>query len=187
MKRNLILLSLASVLFSISALAAPRTESQMKQAAIQAINQLRMQKRMAPRQATELQTLQSTNHCEVIGLQQAGFAVIARDDVAPAVLGVSMARYSNGQNTNFNWWLTTMDEVLAYAANNNIQLAPVKPDPAKFPTVLAPMLTTHWDQLEPYNRLAPTSNGGDRCYTGCVATALAQVLNYHQTPEHGYG
>ena len=38
--------------------------------------------------------------------------------------------------------------------------------------VVAPLLTTKWNQLAPYNNLVP-----DGCYTGCVPTAVAQVMN----------
>ena len=174
-------------MIAMTAVAAPRTQTQMKRAAAKAINELRAQKRMAPKQASELKTLKTLKTCEIIGLEQVGFAVIAKDDVAPEVLGVSTANYSEGKNTNFQWWLEAMDEVVTGAAGSGIQLTPIAPDPSKYPTMLPPLMTSHWDQLEPYNRLCPTAKGGGKCYTGCVATAMAQVLNYHQTPEHGYG
>ena len=43
-----------------------------------------------------------------------------------------------------------------------------------------------WNQGEPYNRLCPMS-GDQRCITGCVATAMAEVMKYWQWPKHGYG
>lgn len=49
-----------------------------------------------------------------------------------------------------------------------------------------PLIQTHWDQHDPYNRLCP-SLGGQRCITGCVATAMAQVMYYWQWPERGNG
>ena len=58
----------------------------------------------------------------------------------------------------------------------------------KFPGLrdAGPLLTTAWDQREPYDLLCPPGDGG-RCAVGCVATAAAQVLNYHQWPDHGVG
>lgn len=47
---------------------------------------------------------------------------------------------------------------------------------------VAPLLTTTWDQGKPYNNLCPTG-----CYTGCVATAMAQVMKYHNYPANGTG
>ncbi len=43
-----------------------------------------------------------------------------------------------------------------------------------------------WGQNAPYNNLCPTLDG-QKCVTGCVATALAQLLNYWQWPVKGSG
>ena len=49
-------------------------------------------------------------------------------------------------------------------------------------TPIEPLLKTKWYQLEPYNLLSPLSNGR-RTPTGCTATAMAQVMYYHQWPQ----
>lgn len=187
MKRNRLFLVAVVCLMVLKAVAGPRTPEQMKAAAAQAINKQRAGKRMAPKKAAELKVLKSTASFQIIGQEQGGFAVISTDDLVPEVLGVSMSRYSNCENTNFKWWLEMVEGAVQYAVTNNVALTTTKPDPTKYPESVAPMLTTTWDQLEPYNNLCPISNGGDRCYTGCVATAMAQVLNYHKIPEHGIG
>lgn len=51
---------------------------------------------------------------------------------------------------------------------------------------VAPLLTTKWNQRHPYNDLAPTLDG-QRPPIGCVATAMSQVMNYHQWPLRGKG
>ena len=43
---------------------------------------------------------------------------------------------------------------------------------------IAPMLTTRWGQRLPYNLMAPEYDEGAHCATGCVATAMAQILKY---------
>lgn len=58
------------------------------------------------------------------------------------------------------------------------------------------LVKTHWHQSAPYNNLAPIKNG-ERCMTGCVATAGSQVTYYfhrdnptelqYATPTYGYG
>ena len=54
--------------------------------------------------------------------------------------------------------------------------------------VVAPMVKTKWNQVEPYNRNAPfDSKYGERCPTGCVATAYAQVMKYYEWPACGAG
>ena len=58
-------------------------------------------------------------------------------------------------------------------------------------TAVAPLMTTIWNQSSPYNDLCPTYSDKEgnqyHCVTGCVATAFAQVMNYHQWPDVGTG
>ena len=51
---------------------------------------------------------------------------------------------------------------------------------------VGPLLTTTWHQGSPYNSLCPMGDGG-RCVVGCVATAAAQIIYYHQWPPTGVG
>ena len=44
-----------------------------------------------------------------------------------------------------------------------------------------------YDQGEPYNRKCPVLNNEGRSVTGCVATAMAQVMRYYQHPSCGTG
>lgn len=53
-------------------------------------------------------------------------------------------------------------------------------------TNVGPLLTTKWAQGSPYNDQCPMI-GNTRCVTGCVATAMAQVLNYHKLPRTMHG
>ena len=52
-----------------------------------------------------------------------------------------------------------------------------------------PLLKSNWAQLPPYNNLLPIYGGNNPewqdmvCIAGCVAVALAQVLNYWQWPQ----
>ena len=49
--------------------------------------------------------------------------------------------------------------------------------------------TTKWNQDSPYNYYAPeaSSGPGGRCYAGCVATAMSQVMKQWDTPLQGTG
>ncbi|MCP4291177.1 MAG: hypothetical protein GY780_05020, partial [bacterium] len=50
-----------------------------------------------------------------------------------------------------------------------------------------PLLSTAWHQGTPYNDFCPMGDDGDLCIVGCVATAIAQVLVYHGSPNTGTG
>ena len=46
---------------------------------------------------------------------------------------------------------------------------------------VAPLIKTQWGQSAPYNNLCPIIDGKP-CLTGCVATAIAQLMNYYKYP-----
>ena len=60
---------------------------------------------------------------------------------------------------------------------------------SSLPDSVGPLLTTTWDQGQYYNALCPEDAGGPagHTYTGCVATAMAQIINYWGYPAHGRG
>jgi len=121
---------------------------------------------------------------------EGGFVVVAGDDRLPQVLGY-------GDKGDFapaelppavKYWMDAMDRQIAF-----LQAHPevAAHQPAKRVHPVAPLMTTRWDQESPYNDLCPTytdANGNtNRAVTGCVATATAQVMNYHQWPPVGTG
>lgn len=59
--------------------------------------------------------------------------------------------------------------------------------------MVSPLLTTKWGQdndadgTPTYNLATPTVTGGARTLTGCVATALAQLIAFHKHPTQGVG
>jgi len=56
---------------------------------------------------------------------------------------------------------------------------------ASAPSV-APLMTTTWNQNAPYWNYTPRV-GGTATYTGCAATAMAQVLYFWKCPQRGQG
>lgn len=53
--------------------------------------------------------------------------------------------------------------------------------------MVGPLLKTTWSQQTPYNNYCPLDNNGERSVTGCVATAIAQILKYWEWPKVGSG
>ena len=55
--------------------------------------------------------------------------------------------------------------------------------------VVAPLLSTTWNQNAYYNNACPADSLGPNghVYAGCVATMMAQVIRYWQYPSHGLG
>lgn len=112
-----------------------------------------------------------------------GYVVLPNDDEAPAVLGYSeTCRFDAESNPNLAYWLEFLNGELDYL-NHNPQLSSVKATRAER-VAIPPMITTRWNQGAPYNNDCPTV-GSTKCVTGCVATAMAQVLKYHNYPNKG--
>jgi len=55
-------------------------------------------------------------------------------------------------------------------------------------TSVGPLVTARWGQHTYYNTLCPVDPQYEfNSVTGCVATAMAQIMHYWQWPEHGWG
>lgn len=129
-----------------------------------------------------------------------GFVIVAGDQVAEQILGYSDdgSFDYNDLPSNMRWWLSQYDEEISYAIkavrnNPELQNAPRKA-PAAQPEI-EPLLDAidaiEWNQDLPYNALIPGNEGvaerNEQYATGCVATAMAQIMKYHNYPQHGIG
>lgn len=54
-------------------------------------------------------------------------------------------------------------------------------------TEIKPLLETEWSQEAPFNQLCSYNNGTSisPALTGCVATAMSQIMYFHKWPEKG--
>jgi hypothetical protein len=134
-----------------------------------------------------LKTLQRGDMLTVIGHEQEGFVIIANDDNVPAVVGYSQMPFTTLPPA-LEWYLDAADKALKYVTANGLRRTAILPS-SEFPSKLDPLVKTHWDQGKPYNNLCPGGNGSSsRLYpTGCVATALSQVMKYYNYPMQGQG
>ena len=114
-----------------------------------------------------------------------GFVIVAADDrtIRP-VLGYSHTGTFHASETHPNVWYF-MQAYVRQMENIEARAPQAKADPT-LPASVQPLLKTKWNQFAPYNDYCPTLDGV-RCPTGCVATAMAQVMYYHQWPQQGRG
>ena len=113
-----------------------------------------------------------------------GFVIVSGDDRTPEILGYSDQGSFDAQNIpeNMRAFLQGYaDEMQRLSANVTAASRGVGAKRAAVRSSITPLLTTLWNQHEPYNNSCPLK-GTDRTLTGCVATAMAQVMNYHQYP-----
>jgi len=143
----------------------------------------------------------SFSHFYVFGNDNC-FVIVSADDRVTPIIGYSTEN-AFGQTTmpeNVFGWLKAYDDEVGTAisrhmdATDEIQsewsnllngngLEPLSR------TSVSPLLLTMWDQTEPYNNLCPSTSGGpgNHSFAGCVATAMAQVMNYWEHPVKGTG
>lgn len=128
-----------------------------------------------------------------------GWVMVAANDVAHPILAYSYTGTfrTDNQPANLKVWLRGYDRQITraaqdenYVANEQVQnewkTLRKGANPVKAAVVVSPLIKTGWDQDSPYWNSCPQKSGS-RCYTGCVATAMAQVMNYHQWPKNGTG
>lgn len=119
-----------------------------------------------------------------------GFMLLSADDLAVPVLGYTDAGAFDSADVppQFRYWMEEYARQIEFAREQGIE--PQDKDVAiTFPSdwkSVTPMLSTSWDQGTPYNNTTPTINN-KHCPTGCVATAVAQVMYYWRYPERGTG
>ena len=125
-----------------------------------------------------------------------GFVLVSAEDDARAILGYSdHGRFdATDMPENMQFWLQMYaDELARYEANKPVlkagQVSMHRTKRAatdSYPTITPILGDVEWGQDEPYNNLCPTV-GGERSVTGCVATAISQIMYVHKYPTKGTG
>ena len=125
-----------------------------------------------------------------------GFVIMAADDCSSPILGYSdqgnfdyetapdglrfmLGEISRGIETMVEQGGTAYGDIICRW--KNIEAYGMMHPDRNFP-VVGPLVQLKWDQGSPYNMYAP---GG--CPTGCVATAMAQLMKYWEWPTMGTG
>lgn len=118
-----------------------------------------------------------------------GYVVVSADDCAVPLLGYSDSESFDEKQMSpqLRWWLDFYAAEIEQASRGAMQASTystgsVRPDRA----AIEPLVATRWDQSAPYNDDCPMYEGS-RSVTGCVATAMAQTMKYHNWPKTGKG
>ena len=179
-----LLLSLSFLFASAIIFAAPRSLSQMKEAAKSVLKAAPAATRGGQAQ---LEVLKEGRQLTVLGYAAGGFAVIANDDAFDAVLGYSDTRFSSdNMPPAMLWWMDAADEALRLRLESGATVREsVTPGSMGYPEAVGQLLHTEWDQGTPYNDKIVEKARGIEYPTGCVATAMAQIMKYYNWPDHG--
>jgi hypothetical protein len=130
-----------------------------------------------------------------------GFIIVSADKRVMPVLGYGY-QSAGSENTKpeaLKSWLKTCKQGIEHLRDNDLSPKPgidawwdnlLKGEfSTKDYRSLEPMLTTTWNQNRYYNSMCPEDPDGPdgRCYAGCVATAMGQLMNYYRWPQTGTG
>ena len=122
-----------------------------------------------------------------------GYTIVSGDDRMPEIVGYSTTdTYSEENMPDGMKHLMQAYETMATALANGDAKAErclaekkaLAADSTYRQPRVAPLLSdVAWGQTEPYNNLCPMYDDQRRTVTGCVATAMAQLMMYYQYPQ----
>ena len=122
-----------------------------------------------------------------------GFTIVSGDDQWPEIVGYS-AHGNSEQALQAEGCADFLEayEQMVEAANSGDTLAKRMLAERKAlsanasykqPKVMPLLGDIAWNQSEPFNNWCPEYQRGKKCATGCVATAMAQVMMYYKYPK----
>ncbi len=128
--------------------------------------------------------------------QHGGFVMVSGDDRAHPIIGYSLTSAFDETNMPINAekWFEVYEQEIHYVIVNNLKAT--KEITTTWDELIrgnythgsaqrgsiAPLLTTTWNQDSYYASQCPSGS-----VTGCVATAMAQVMKYWNYPQQGTG
>lgn len=129
-----------------------------------------------------------------------GFVIVSGDEVAQEILGYSCEGSFDYDQLpdNMKWFLSYYDLQISSAIKqvkegkvSAEEVLREKRTPRKSKAAINYLMQTQWDQVAPYNSQIPLYSQGftgtNALATGCVATAGAQIMKYHNWPDSGVG
>lgn len=127
------------------------------------------------------------NEIYVVNASGGGWVLIGNEDRLPqTILAYSLTGHFSidklPDNTRYQLEMYSK-EIASIPKHTNI----IPNQNTRTASEVAPLLgDTEWGQTEPYNRLCPLLDG-IRTVTGCVNTAISQIMYYHKYPACGNG
>jgi len=189
-KLNLFLLVGASLVTVAN--AAPRTQQQARAIAQQmAVSQGHS---LVAQSITPMPGNQNQQPYYVFNVEQGGFVIISGEDRMTALVGYADSGSFDAEQMpdGLRYYLDQYAaRVASVSVSSTLYAIPTDID---YPTIEPLLGETQWDQGNPYNLLCPlhpfesTDDDGQTVvkyystYTGCAATAAAQIMSFHQFP-----
>lgn len=145
-------------------------------------------------------TMNDGNEAFYVFNTESGFVIVAADDCATPILGYSTEGQFITDNLPIQMteYLYDFVEQIEYGiAHETFRDAKTikqwelvkstgRTSENRDTKTVGPLLSTTWGQSPNYNAKCPSNNNG-QAITGCVATAMGQIMKYHNYPDQGQG
>lgn len=121
-----------------------------------------------------------------------GYVIVSGDDEMTELVGYAENGFFDAENVppQMQLWLDGYAEYVAAVQSRKAKARKILLSDSPS-VVVEPLVTTKWNQDAPFNNFAPEytddNNNTQRCATGCAATAMAQIMKFHNWPEQGVG
>lgn len=122
------------------------------------------------------------NNISIVTSETFGTVFVGNKNNNLQVFGYSSIPYNKKTDipSGLKLWLEAANEYCYSGDTKESPYTTVKP------VNIEPFVTTKWDQDKPFYNKCPKV-GLKNSATGCVATAMAQIMNYYKYPEKGTG
>lgn len=112
-----------------------------------------------------------------------GFTIVSGDDRLPAIIGYTEEGNYDTDHLpeNFVSFMQAYQDFVDCASVAELEKTRSWRATTTAHESIAPLVTSKWNQGAPYNNMCPQYNGMNSV-TGCLATAMAQILYYHRFP-----
>ena len=142
--------------------------------------------RKAPRKVPKLVLANDSRDLYVFNDEaNGGYVVVSGDKRMPDVLGYSYEGHFDLDNIpcNMQAWLDGYAKQVSQLKSDYKEDVKLSHRANSSWTPIPPMIKCKWGQGTPHNNQCPEIDG-EHASVGCVATAMAQIMFYHQWPKH---
>ena len=185
--KRIILLSTISMITGLGAIAGPLSPEQAVlrlNAGTEASPKLKIKAQSNPVLTYTKKTTKGTPALYVFNNGNGSSMILPASDLAVPVLGYTDSGTIDPNNIpdGLQYLLNMYAAQIEAAEEAGLSSSQVSISYPSSWTAIEPLVKSKWDQLSPYNGQTPQN-----APTGCVATAMAQVLNYWKFPQKARG
>lgn len=150
-------------------------------------------------------TTKRTNAFYIFNIEKKRFVIVAADDRQEPILAYDINSIFDVEQISpeLSYYFNNYQEEIQFLIDNNLiadtdtaeqwallnsDVIPTMSTNKALTSTVGPLLNTCWGQSTPDNNLCPINTVSNcRAITGCVATAMSQIMNYWHYPQSGNG